>query len=169
MPLRKQEKIPKVPKTRKKTIDKLKDTTPAKKEDQIEYRVKAFFHYDDVQQKQFYIISVETVKEFTFLSYEVTVDVLFEKETIDISLRGLNTLQSYLVTAKPAYTEIQFEDLIGKYTVNMIKQDGTMNSAVYDFNIYKKEITLVKTFLPEKKNNRHFCEFSVDEEKFSFD
>jgi len=52
--------------------------------------------------------------------------------------------------------------------VNVIKQDGSMNTAVFEFNYFKREIKLVKSFVPEKKNNRMFCEFLVSEKNFSF-
>ncbi|CAG0942707.1 hypothetical protein BROC_01966 [Candidatus Brocadiaceae bacterium] len=168
MPLRKQNDVPKVPKTRKKTIDKALSATPAKKVAEMEYAVRLFFRYDAILDKQYYVIAVATVKEFSSLNYEVSVDVRKAKDTIDISILGLNTRQVYLVEPKPAYSELLFQDLFGKYTVNVIKQDGSVNSAVVEYNIYKKEIEILETFLPEKKNNRLFTTFSVAKDLFTF-
>ena len=64
--------------------------------------------------------------------------------------------------------EFVFEDLIGEHTVNVLKQDGCINSALFNFNIYNRTIDLVQEFLPEKKNNRLFCKFEVAEDEFSF-
>jgi hypothetical protein len=61
-----------------------------------------------------------------------------------------------------------FEDLIGDFTVNVVKQDGAVNTGEYYFNIYKKEIVLKEQYKPKKKNNRLFCKFSVAVDEFSF-
>ena len=168
MSLRKLEEMPKVSKPRKKTITKVKNATPQKKEGSVEYVVNVFYKYDPIFKKQFSVISLSTIKLFTSLSYEISVDVQKGKNSIDISILGLNTRQSYYVAPNPATTELLFENLFGKYTVNIIKQDGSINSAAFDFNIYKKEIKLSEISLPKKKNNRVFTRFEVVPESFSF-
>jgi len=168
MSLRKLEEMPKVSKPRKKTIAKAKEATPQKKDNSVEYLVHVFFKYDSALKKQFSVISISTVKVFTSLSYEISVDVQKGKNAIDISILGLNARQSYYVSPNPAATELLFENLFGKYTVNIIKQDGSINSALFDFNIYKKEIKFSGISLPKKKNNRVFAQFGVPTESFSF-
>ena len=168
MSLRKLEKIPIVSKPRKKTIASVKKATPQKKEGLTEYVVHVFFKYDQILKKQFSVISLSTVKLFTSLSYEISVDVQKGKNTIDISILGLNTRQSYYVSPNPASTELLFENLFGKITINVVKQDGSINSALFDFNIYKKDIKLSEISLPKKKNNRIFTRFEVAAESFSF-
>jgi len=168
MSLRKLEEIPKISKPRKKSIAKTLEAVPMKKEDSVEYNVHVFFKYDQALKKQFIVISLATVKLFTSLSYEISVDVQKGKNTIAISILGLNTRQSYYVSPNPAVTELLFEILFGKYTVNVIKQDGSINSACLDFNIYKKEIALTEVALPQKKNNRTFARFAVPSELFTF-
>lgn len=162
MPLKKPKEIPKIPKPRKKSIEDLKDTVPVKKKDEIEYICKAFFKYDKIQKKQFCIILLMTVKEFTVLNYEISVNVQKKKNNIDVSILGLNTKHTYVTYVKPAVSELFFEDLFGKQTINIIKQDGSINSAIFEFNIYKKEIILHEEIIPKKKNNRKFCSFEVD-------
>lgn len=168
MPLKKPKDIPKIPKARKKTIDDLKETIPVKKKDEVEYICKAFFYYDKIQRKQFCILLLMTVKEFTVLNYEISVNVQKKKNNIDISILGLNTKHTYITYVKPAVSELFFEELFGKQTVNIIKQDGSINSAVFEFNIFKKEIILHEELIPKKKNNRKFCLFEVDVEKSTF-
>lgn len=168
MPLRKLEEMPKISKTRKKTIPKTKLGTPQKKDSLVEYVVGVFYKYDPALKKQFSVIALSTVKLFTSLSYEISVDVQKGKNLIDISILGLNTRQSYYVSPNPATTELLFENLFGKYTINVVKQDGSINSAIFDFNIYKKEILLSEISLPKKKNNRIFVRFEVPLESFSF-
>ncbi|MDP3150890.1 MAG: hypothetical protein Q8N83_17360 [Ignavibacteria bacterium] len=175
MPLRKlasmparQEEMPKISKSRKKTIPNLKHATPQKKDSLVEYVVNVLFKYDPALKKQFSVVTLSTVKLFTSLSYEISVDVQKGKNAIDISILGLNTRQSYYVSPNPATTELLFDDLFGKYSINVIKQDGSINSAMFDFNIYKKEIKLSEISLPKKKNNRIFTRFEVPTESFSF-
>jgi len=168
MPLKNPVEVPKIPKTRKKTTEALLNSIPSQKEGKIEYICKAYFNFDKVLRKQTCNISLETIKEFTVLNYVITTDVKKTKNIIDISILGLNTQQSYYAIVQPAKAELYFEELFGKHTVNIIKQDGSVNSAVFDFNIYKKEIILADEFLPQKKNNKKFCEFMVAAENFSF-
>ena len=168
MPLKKPVEMPKVPKTRKKDIDKIKSSVPGKKKEAIEYTAKTYFKYDPVQKKQFYVVSIFTIKEFSYLMYEISVNVQKTKNSIEISLLGLNTRQSCLVEAKTAYTDLYFENLYGQHTVAFIKQDGSINSFLVDFNIFKKEITILKETSPKKKNNRTFCTLEVDHKLFSF-
>jgi len=168
MPLRKLEEMPKISKSRKKTIPKIKQATPKKKDSSIEYVVNVFFKYDPVLKKEFTVVAISTVKLFTSLSYEISVDVQKGKNAIDISILGLNTRQSYYVSPNPATTELLFDNLFGKYSLNVIKQDGSINSAMFDFNIYTKEIKMSEISLPKKKNNRVFARFEVTPGSFSF-
>lgn len=169
MPLKKPEKVPKIPKARNKSLDQIKDAVPMKKEgDEIEYICRIFFSYSAKLKQQEYIISVETTKLFSMLNYELTISGSKNKKELDVSIKGLKTKQAYLTTAGPATGEAVFKDIYGEHTVNIIKQDGSINSAVYDFNVFKKEIKFIKEFIPEKKNNRKFCTFEIAEENFTF-
>lgn len=168
MPLRSLNGIPKIPKTRQKKAKNALEAIPAKKPDKIEYVCKASFRYDNTTQKQLYLFAIETVAEFTSFSYEVSVEPVKEKNTITFFLMGLKALANMAPKIQPARTEIIFEDLIGEYTVNMVKQDGAINTAKYNFNIFMKEIKLLESFKPSKKNNRWFSRFEVAEEEFSF-
>lgn len=168
MPLRKNKDAMKVARTRKKSVEKAKEATPEKKEAVVEYHCKAYFKYDKLNKKQQYAIQVKTEKQFTALNYKVSVDIKKKGDTIDLYLLGLKTEQAYLVEPKAAESELIFDELYGKYTVNVIKQDGAVNTAVYDFNIYSKEIKLLEEYVPKKKNNRRFCTFETDSDMNSF-
>lgn len=168
MPLKKPADVPKVPKTRKKNPETAKSAIPQKKEDKIEYTCSAIFLADSLRRKQYNAFRIRTVAVFTSFAYEVSIDTHIDKHTIDLTILGLQTRTNYLPKTEPAMTDVLFENLLGQYTVNLIKQDGSINSAVYDFNIFKKEIKLIKKFMPEKKNNRLFCDFDVSESEYSF-
>lgn len=168
MSLKKPKDVPNVPKAREKNIDKLKKSTPAKKKTEIEFNCKIYFHKDGTNGKQKYRFEVETTKIFSFLNYKLTAQARKEKKTIDISLLGLTALNDYMARVQPANVELDFEELFGEFTINIIKQDGSINSALVNFNIFKKEIELVKEFLPEKKNNSKFCTFEIAKVKFTY-
>lgn len=168
MPLKKPARVPKIPKTRTKKVEAARDAIPAKKEDKIEYSCSVSFRYDAMRKIQNVLFNIQTMVLFTSFAYEISVDVTQEKREIFITLTGLQTRTNYIPTTEPAAADILFEDLFGQYTVHVLKLDGTINSAVFEFNVYKKEIQLIEKFLPEKKNNRWFCDFAVDESRFTF-
>jgi hypothetical protein len=166
--LRKPKSIPKIPKTRKKKAHTALEAIPLKKPDKLEYVCKAFYSYDNKNNKQYCVFAVETIVEFTSFAYEISVEVIKEKNVINLILTGLSAKTNVVPLVQPARTEVLFEDLIGDYTINVLKQDGAINTAEYHFNIFKKEILLVKQYKPKKKNNRLFCRFEVALDEFSF-
>jgi hypothetical protein len=168
MALKKPKDVPKIPKAREKTIDKIKKSTPAKKKKEIEFNCRIYFYADKKKGEQKYRFEIETIKLFSFLNYKIIAQARKEKKLIDISILGLTTLNDYVARVQPANIEIDFDNLFGEYTVNVIKQDGSINSAILNFNAFKKEIEILKEFLPEKKNNSKFCTFEVDQDSFTF-
>jgi len=168
LPLRSLEGIPKIPKTRQKKAKNALDAVPQKKPDKIEYVCKVFFKYDTAARKQLYAFAIETVAEFTNFTYEVSVEAVKEKNIITFFLMGLRALPNMAPKIQPACSEVIFEDLIGDYIINLVKQDGAINQAKYHFNIFLKEIKLIESAKPPKKNNRWFSRFEVAEDEFSF-
>lgn len=168
MPLRKPVNIPKIPKTRKKKAHTALSAVPLKKPDKLEYLCKAYYRYDEKIRKQYCAFTIETVVEFTSFAYEISVEVIKEKNVFYFIIMGLKAKMDAVPRVQPARKELLFEDLVGEYMVNVVKQDGAVNSADYRFNIFKKEIILEKEYKPKKKNNRLFCKFKVAEEEFSF-
>ncbi|MBU1099695.1 MAG: hypothetical protein KKA84_04750 [Bacteroidetes bacterium] len=168
MPLKKPFDLPKIPKTRKKKAEAAIAAIPQKKPDKLEYYCKAFFTYDQALHQQFVVFRVETAVEFTSFAYEVSTEVLREKDQLFIILMGLKAETNIVPGIQTAKKDIILEELVGEFVINIVKQDGSINSGRYKLNIYNKEIELLEEFIPEKKNNRHFCDFSVDEELNEF-
>lgn len=168
MPLRKPKDIPKIPKTRKKNAQSALEAIPSKKPDKQEFTCKIYFKYDPKIKKQFIAFLIETVVEFTAFAYEVSVDIIREKNVINLIIMGLKAKMDTVPQIMPAQSENLFEDLFGNYTINIVKQDGAINSAEIKVNLINKSINIIKKYLPKKKNNRQFCEFVVDEDKFTF-
>jgi hypothetical protein len=167
MPLQKQGDEVKAEIVRK-NIEQLSTPTPAKEHEGVEYVVKTYFLYDERQKKQFYVISISTVKEFATLHYEISVAVQKRKNEIDISLLGLNTRQTYYFETNNAYCDLYFENLFGKQTISLIKHDGSINQFIVEYNIFKKDIRLIESTIPKQKNNRIFSTFMVVPELFTF-
>ena len=168
MPLKNPKDLPKIPKTRKKKAFNAIEAIPDPKPDKHEYNCKAFYHFDESSQNQLCVFRIETVAEFTSFVYEVAVDIVQEKREFYLVLMGLKAKANAIPGVEPAITDITFRDLVGEYQINIVKQDGAINSAVYKFNPFKKEILLVKEYKPKKKNNRLFCKFNIAEELFTF-
>lgn len=168
MPLRKPVNIPKIPKTRKKKAHTALSAVPVKKPDKLEYLCKAYYRYDEKIKKQYCAFTIETTVEFTSFAYEISVEVIKDKNLFYFIVMGLKAKMDAVPRVQPARKELLFEDLVGEYVVNVVKQDGAINCADYRFNIFKKEIILEKEYKPKKKNNRLFCKFKVAEEEFSF-
>lgn len=168
MPLHKPKDIPKIPKTRKKKSHTALSAIPSKKPDKLEYICKSYYKYDSRFRKQYVAFLIETVVEFTSFAYEISVDIIKEKNEINLIIMGLKAKMNSVPQIMPAQNESLFEDLFGDYTINIVKQDGAINSAGININPLERKITLNKTFLPKKKNNRHFCDFIIDEAQFTF-
>lgn len=168
MPLRKPKDIPKIPKTRKKNSHAALDAIPSKKPDKDEFICKIYFKYDKKLKKQFVAFLIETVVEFTAFAYELSVDIIKEKNVINLIIMGLKAKMDSVPQIMPAQNENLFEDLFGNYTINVVKQDGAINSADININLINKSIEILKTYMPKKKNNRQFCEFIIDKENFTF-
>jgi hypothetical protein len=106
--------------------------------------------------------------ELRVFSYEISVDIVRKKDEIYLVIMGLSAKTNYAPQVQPARKDNFFDDIIGDITVNVVKQDGSINSAVFNVNFVEKKITLVKEFMPEKENNRRFCSFYIAKEENSF-
>lgn len=168
MPLKKPTGILKIPRTRKKKANSALTAIPLKKPDKIEFICKAHFKYDKKLNKQFSAFVIETIVEFTSFTYEISVEVIRKKNELNFIITGLKANLNAVPIVQPAKKELLFEDLIGDYTVSVVKQDGAINSADFYFNIYSKEILLRREYKPKKKNNRFFCKFEVAKDEFTF-
>ena len=140
MPLRNPTDIPKIPKTRKKKPHAALEAIPAKKPDKLEYYCKAFYKYDGKKNQQYLVFAIETAVEFTAFAYEISVEVIKEKNVINLVVMGLKAKMDSVPQVMPARNEILFDVLFGDHIVNVVKQDGAINTGEFHFNIYKKQM-----------------------------
>ncbi len=168
MPLKKPKSRPDITGSGKKKQEKKKEAVASKKSSEIEYKCSVYFSYNPSKKTQNYAIELETSKLFSVLNYNISVSSKKTKNVIDINVLGLKATNNYTNEAGPAVSVIYLEELYGNHTINIIKQDGAVNSAVFNFNVFKKSIELVEEFIPTPKNKNSFCTFEVAEEKFRF-
>ncbi|MFH1196064.1 MAG: hypothetical protein V1720_10140 [bacterium] len=168
MPLKKPKELPKIPKTRKKKSGNALTAIPEKKPDKLEYVCKVFFGYDEATKTRLQKVCIETLVEFRSFAYEVSLEHWREKNEVFIVIMGLKSKTNIVPDILPARTDVEFEDLIGDVTINVIKQDGAINSAIFNINPFTKKISLQKVFKSKKKNNRLFCSFEVAMERSVF-
>lgn len=152
----------------KKNPEKIKKAVPAKKSGEIEYKCRVYFAYNSSKKTQNYAVEIETTKLFSVLNYNISFESKKTKNVIDIKILGLKATNNYTNEPGPAAAVIYFEELYGNQIINIIKQDGGVNSAVFNFNVFKKSIGLIEEFVPPEKNNSRFCTFEIAEEKFRF-
>jgi hypothetical protein len=168
MSLKKSKTVPGITETKKMNSKKIKNAARDKKSHEIEYICNVYFSYNPLRKNQSYAVEIETTKLFSVLNYDLTVNSKKTRNIIDISLLGLKATNSYTNEAGPASNVIYFDELYGKHTINIIKQDGSINSAIFNFNIFKKSIELLEESPSGNKNNLRFCTFNVAEKKYTF-
>ncbi len=168
MPLKKPKSVPEIPKTRKKTTEQLKENVPSFKKEGIEYHCRIYFSFNPSKKIQQYAVELETTRLFSVLNYQLSLTSNKTKNIIDISVLGLKSTNSYTNEPGPATGVLYFDELYGRHTINIIKQDGSINSVVLEFNVFKKSIELISESVPAKENNSRFCTFKIAEEKFTF-
>ncbi len=161
MPLRKPTESLHIPSTRKKNIEVFKNTTPQQKPPKIEYNCYLFFNYDKSVNKQFLSLKIESVLSFSSFNYEISTELQRKGSNIDIGILGLTTQVNNAPIETKASKIINFDDLFGELTINIIKYDGCENSCKIKFNLYEKNIEIIETKVTEKTNNRIFCNFVI--------
>lgn len=134
----------------------------------LEYYVRFYFEFDKVTGRQYYTIALSTFRLFSQLNYSITTKIKKQKDQITINLLGLSTNNSYYTNSYSAVSFLRLEELFGDFTVNVVKQDGTINSALVSFNIYNRTIEIRSTSSGNEGQDRIFCQFETDNSQFTF-
>ena len=92
MPLKKPKSVPKIAKARIKTIDKMKETVPVKKEAEREYNCKIAFKFNPLKKVQQYSFALETEKLFSSMNYGITTET--KKDIKKAKKRNQNNYQN---------------------------------------------------------------------------
>ncbi len=91
-----------------------------------------------------------------------------KKKELNFSILGLLPDQAYLAEIKPAISDTFFSEIYGDYLVNIKRKDGSINSARFNFNIFKREIILIEEFINPDKDIKQFCVFHTAEDLNTF-
>jgi len=164
MPLNHQNRAPQITNLRSRRASAIVKSIPEKKPNKIEYLATLHYIKKPTSNEVKNVISIETVTEFANFVYEINVEIVTEKKDINIFVLGLQASSNSAPKVEPAHTDLEFVDLVGEYTLNIYKADGAVNSAQFRFNPFNRKIEQIRTFLPDKINNRLFCEFKLGSE-----
>lgn len=145
-----------------------KEKIPDTEKSTVEYYCSVFFSFNKLKKQQEYCIRLETAKLFSTFNYKLTLINERKKNNINIKIKGLTPDHTYLSEVKPAICDIYLEELYGDYIINVIKQDGALNSAGFNFNIFNKQIRLLESNLNMNENVRQFCTFHTADDLNTF-
>ncbi|MCX8009664.1 MAG: hypothetical protein N3A61_00795 [Ignavibacteria bacterium] len=124
----------------------------------IEYELKCYFEFDETLSKEFFVVELQTFKEFSLYRYNLIIESALKNREITIKLLGITTPDIAFPSYGKASAKIRFEELIGKYLLHIQKQDGNINSFEIYINPQIKEINLVREF-SQKKQSKKFIEY----------
>lgn len=107
-----------------------------------EYLLTVSQKYDEVKNKYFTLIRLQTVQEFTNFKYELTVEEESERYKIRYKLLGINTPKLLIPGGGPAVYEKTYEQLTGEYEIEVVNLDGEIN--LFKIKFLKNKILLFK-------------------------
>lgn len=107
-----------------------------------EYLLTVFQKYDEIKNKYFTLIRLQTVKEFTNFKYELAVEEEVEKYKIRYKLLGINTPKLLIPGGGAAVFERTYEQLTGEYEIEVVNLDGETN--FFKIKFLKNKILLFK-------------------------
>jgi len=92
-----------------------------------EYILHVYHHLDERTQQKSIAFLLRTTKEFTNFNYQILLDASRSANTILIRILGLQTTPLTMPGVGAARGRVDFMDLHGSYTLNIVKLDGEVN------------------------------------------
>ena len=99
-----------------------------KKAREPEYSLNVFHHYDEKTKRNVVVFLVQTTRIFVSFRYEILLEDLVSDGSIDLKIVGLHVPELLMPQMGPAAGSRYYEGLNGLFTVNVSKQDKTLNS-----------------------------------------
>lgn len=124
-----------------------------------EYQIKPYFEFDDTIKKNLFVIELLTYREFASFRYDIDYILTNKNREYKIKIKGLNSKDISFPYAGKATTKIKFDNLIGKYTFQIAKKNGEINSFDIRINPHERTVILEKEFLKDKKKHKKFVEY----------
>jgi hypothetical protein len=117
-----------------------------KKGREPEYSLNIFHHYDEKIKRNVIVFLVQTIRIFVSFRYEILLEETVHGSVIDLKIVGLHVPELLMPQTGPAAGQRDFQELQGSYTLNVSKQDKTLN-------IFQIEILPDTVEIKQKPNN----------------
>ena len=117
-----------------------------KKGREPEYSLNIFHHYDEKIKRNVIVFLVQTIRIFVSFRYEILLEEAVHGSVIDLKIVGLHVPELLMPQTGPAAGQRDFQELQGLYTLNVSKQDKTLN-------IFQIEILPDTVEIRQKPNN----------------
>lgn len=101
---------------------------------EILYVVYISTRFDEILKKYFTVFRIETIQEFQIYRYEIDVNVFKRQNRLVFRMRGLKASKILMPGGGRAFFEKEFEDLTGKYIVEIIGINKKINT--FEINIH---------------------------------
>jgi len=98
-----------------------------KKGREPEYSLNIFHHYDEKIKRNVIVFLVQTIRIFVSFRYEILLEETVRGSVIDLKIVGLHVPELLMPQTGPAAGRRDFKELQGSYTLNISKQDKTLN------------------------------------------
>ena len=98
-----------------------------KKGREPEYSLNIFHHYDEKIKRNVIVFLVQTIRIFVSFRYEILLEEAVQGSVIDLKIVGLHVPELLMPQTGPAAGRRDFKELQGSYTLNISKQDKTLN------------------------------------------
>lgn len=105
----------------------------AKKKQEPQYTLNIFTHFDEKTHRDVTVFLVQTTRIFVNFRYEILLDATVNSDKISLKILGLHVPSVLLPQSGPAVGIRQYDVLHGKYSMQIIKQDGTVNEFEVEF------------------------------------
>jgi uncharacterized protein (DUF488 family) len=99
-----------------------------KKKRDPDYTLNIFHHYDEQTKRNVVVFLVQTTKIFVSFRYEILLENSLEGSVINIKIVGLHVPELLMPQTGPARGRRDYEHLDGSYTLQVTKQDKTLNT-----------------------------------------
>jgi hypothetical protein len=93
-----------------------------------DYSLNIFHQYDEKTRRNVVVFLVQTIRMFVSFRYELLLEDAVRDGVIDLKINGLHVPELLMPATGPAAGRCDFPGLQGTYTLNVTKQDKTLNS-----------------------------------------
>ncbi len=112
-----------------------------KKQHEYQYTLNIFPYFDEKKKREVIRFVVQTVRIFVHFRYEILLSNSIKDNIIQLNIEGLHVPTILLPESGPAVGIIDYENLYGTYTLNVTKQNGSLNTFTLNID-YNNTVTI---------------------------